>query len=65
MFPDGVKAIIMTEDDYERNVGQILLDEWELEDRIKSAIEYVENSTWFNKKDLLKKLKGESNENTK
>ena len=41
MFPDGVKAVIMTEEDYKRNIGQLQEEKWELEDRLKAIENYI------------------------
>mgnify|MGYP003307002807 CR=1 FL=1 len=41
MFPDGVKVVIMTEKDYERNIGQLQMEKWELEDRLKAIENYI------------------------
>lgn len=41
MFPNGVKVVIMTEKDYERNIGQLQKEKWELEDRLKAIENYI------------------------
>lgn len=43
MIPDNVEKIIMTKEDYDRNVEQLLLQKLELEVRIDKAIEYIKN----------------------
>ena len=41
MFPEGVEKVIMTKEDYERNVGQLLLEKLELEDRLETIERYI------------------------
>lgn len=41
MFPDNVEKVIMTKEDYDRNVGQILLEKIELEKRLEAIEKYI------------------------
>ena len=41
MIPDNVEKIIMTKEDYDRNVEKLLLDKLKLEQKIDKAIEYI------------------------
>ena len=41
MFPDGVEKVIMTKEDYERNVGKLLLEKIELEERLETIERYI------------------------
>lgn len=72
LFPEGVEKIIMTKDNYDRNVEQLLLEKLELQDRIDKAIEYLKDNACYNDMgnfnddldydkcgDLLEILKGE------
>ena len=71
MIPDNVEKIIMTKEDYDRNVEQLLLEKIELQKRIDKAIEYMEDEEvniddingLFNHYDNVEKiLKGEDKE---
>lgn len=41
MIPDDIEMIIMTKEDYDRNVEQLLVDKLKLQDRIDKTIEYT------------------------
>lgn len=41
MFPDGVEKVIMTKEDYERNIGKLLLEKIELEERLETIERYI------------------------
>lgn len=41
MIPENVEKIIMTKEDYERNVGKILLEKIELEERLETIERYI------------------------
>ena len=47
MIPDNVEKIIMTKEDYDRNVEQMLLEKIELQQRIEKAIKYIEKNIPF------------------
>ena len=63
MIPDNVEKIIMTKEDYDRNVGQLLVDKCKAEQEIerlnniiKEVKEYIKNNTWHSMKDILEIL---------
>lgn len=60
MIPDNVEKIIMTKEDYDRNVEKLLLDKLELEQRIDEAIEWVNNSDVDDGWELLEILGGKN-----
>ena len=47
MIPDNVEKIIMTKEDYDRNVEQLIIERNELQQRIDKAIEYIENTPLY------------------
>ena len=69
MIPDNVEKIIMTKEDYDRNVEQLLLEKINAEQEIerlnniiKEVREYIEKASYFqgnkvlNEKDILEIL---------
>lgn len=42
-FPDGVEAMVLTKEDYDRQLGKLQNQNIELQERIDKAIEYIEN----------------------
>ena len=58
MIPDNVEKIIMTKEDYDRNVEQLLLEKLELEQRIEKAIKYIKENYFHYSIDFEEKLNG-------
>lgn len=59
-FPDGVEAIVLTKEDYDRQLGKLQYENIILKDRIEKAIEYIETYIDFedsSKLDTKKELK--------
>lgn len=44
MIPDNVEKIIMTKEDYDRQVEQMLLEKLEAEQRIEKAVELIKDN---------------------
>lgn len=42
LFPDNVEVIVLTKEDYDRQLGQLQFENIILRDRIQKAIEYIE-----------------------
>lgn len=58
MIPDNVEKIIMTKEDYDRNVEQLLLEKLELEQRIDKVMKYIKENYFHYSIDFGEKLNG-------
>lgn len=53
LFPDNVEAIILTKEDYDRQLGQLQFENIILKDRIDKAIEYNKKVlTWTTNEEI-------------
>ena len=43
LFPNNVEAIVLTKEDYDRQLGKLQYENIELQERIDKAIEYIKH----------------------